>query len=154
MRIASHAGLHYHLKHLRRRHPDVDILLIEPRADDVDLLNAPLMDFGARQALLEHGCRAVRQHLSDNYAHFAAVLSRHGLRLRPPSGQDHAERLSAASPGSTHAQRAAAEPVTWPSRSRPGPTGAPAASTSGRPPRWRPALESAPVSAQGESRNP
>lgn len=30
VRIFSHAGLHYHVKQLRRQHPEVDIILIGP----------------------------------------------------------------------------------------------------------------------------
>ena len=154
MRIASHAGLHYHLKHLRRRHPDVDILLIEPRASDAALLSAPLMDFGARQAMLQHGADAVRQHLADNYAQFAAVLSRHGLRLRPPAGQDYAERACAASPGPTTDRAAAPEALAWPSHARPAPAGAHTGAQPRPLPGWEPAFETAPASAKRETRRP
>ena len=30
MRILMHAGLHYHIKQLRRQHPEVDIILSSP----------------------------------------------------------------------------------------------------------------------------
>ena len=124
LRIASHAGLHYHLKHLRHSYPEVDILLIEPRTDDATLVNAPLMDFGSRQALLEHGCRAVREHLAENYAQYVAVLGRHGLKLRPPAHHGAAEREGASNAGTTADGQAPQTAVAWPSRARPGNTGA------------------------------
>lgn len=123
LRISSHAGLHYHLKHVRRSYPEVDILLIEPGADDARLLNAPLMDFGARQALLEHGRQAVRTHLADNFAHCSALLGRHGFKLRPPAGQGHPEREGASRAGTTTDGQAPGEAIAWPSHTRPGHTG-------------------------------
>jgi predicted acylesterase/phospholipase RssA len=144
LRISSHAGLHYHLKHLRRRHPEVDFVLIEPRPDDAEFLTVPAMDFGARQHLLDHARRRVRQHLDENYAAIAAVLARHGLRLPPPDHQPLAEQASAAAPGpTTGAQHEPAGHIAWPRQAHAGHTGARA------PRRRHPAAQ--PVNAKGES---
>jgi predicted acylesterase/phospholipase RssA len=37
LRITGHSGLQYHIKQLRRRHPEVDIILIEPRPGDREM---------------------------------------------------------------------------------------------------------------------
>lgn len=124
LRISSHAGLHYHLKHLRRRHPEVDFVLIEPRPDDTEFLSVPAMDFGARQYLLDHAGRTVQQHLEENYASLAAVLGRHGLRLPAQAHEPAAGRASGGVPGpTTDMQREPAGGIAWPRQARPGHTG-------------------------------
>lgn len=79
-----------------------------------------------RDAMLQHGRRAVRQHLAENYAHIAAVLRRHGLAIRPPAGAVAVEHDTAANPGNTAAQPERTEAVDWPNRARAGHTGQPA----------------------------
>ena len=80
-RITVHAGLKYHVKQLRRQHPEVDIILIEPRADDQMLAFGNIMRYGERLAIARHGFEAVTLDLAQEYASYKDILARHGIPL-------------------------------------------------------------------------
>ncbi|MCU0508775.1 MAG: patatin-like phospholipase family protein [Anaerolineae bacterium] len=80
-RITVHAGLKYHVKQLRRQHPEVDIILIEPRADDQMLAFGNIMRYGERLAIARHGFEAVTLDLAQDYQNYKEILARHGIPL-------------------------------------------------------------------------
>lgn len=80
-RTFVHAGLHYHLKQITRRHPDVDIILIEPRRDDPVMFTENTMRFGTRLTIARHSFETVGQHLLDHHDHYASLLSRHQVQI-------------------------------------------------------------------------
>lgn len=83
LRINTHAGLHYHLKHLQQRYRDVDFVLFEPRPDDAELLLANLMQFPPQRDLGRHSARTVSADLAARRAELEPILARHGFVLRP-----------------------------------------------------------------------
>ncbi|MBJ7610661.1 MAG: patatin-like phospholipase family protein [Candidatus Dormibacteraeota bacterium] len=60
-----HDGLLDHIKLVRHNHPDVDILLIEPRPDDEKMFFHDLMSYSARLMVLQHGYESVSTGLYD-----------------------------------------------------------------------------------------
>ncbi len=80
-RTFTHAGLHYHIKQLRRAHPDVDIILIEPRRDDYQMQFYNIMRFSARLTIARHGYESVTLGLAEDYQEYKEILARHGIRL-------------------------------------------------------------------------
>jgi predicted acylesterase/phospholipase RssA len=80
-RIITHAGLHYHIKQLRRQYPDVDILLIEPRSSDLDMFFGNIMRYSARLTVARHGFESVTLDLAEQYYYFKTVLARHGIPI-------------------------------------------------------------------------
>ncbi len=80
-RITVYAGLRYHIKQLRRQHPEVDIILIEPRADDQLLAFGNIMRYGERLAIARHGFEAVTLDLAEDYQNYKETLARHGVPL-------------------------------------------------------------------------
>ncbi len=80
-RIGSHAGLHYHIKQLRRSHPDVDIILIEPRRDDYQMFFYNIMRYSARLTVARHGFESVTVQMAEDYAHYKEILARHGIAI-------------------------------------------------------------------------
>jgi hypothetical protein len=80
-RIFTHAGLHYHIKQLRRRHPEVDIILIEPRADDYQMFFYNILRYSTRLTVARHGFESVTLDLAEDYAHYKQILARHGIPL-------------------------------------------------------------------------
>ncbi len=80
-RIMMGAGLNYHIKQLRRRHPDVDIILIEPRRDDYQMFFYNIMRYSARLLVAEHGYKSVALDLGDRYQEYKDILGRHGLMM-------------------------------------------------------------------------
>ncbi len=81
LRIVMQSGLDYHVKQLRRRHPDVDIILIEPRRDDYKMFFYNIMRYSARLTIAQHGFESVTLDLADQYPMLKALLARHGLDI-------------------------------------------------------------------------
>lgn len=80
-RTFTHAGLHYHIKQLRRMHPDVDIILIEPRRDDYQMQFYNIMRYSARLTIARHGYESATLGLAQQYAEYKEILARHGFGL-------------------------------------------------------------------------
>lgn len=80
-RIVTHSSLHYHVKQLRRTHPDVDIILIEPRPRDYEMFFYNIMRYSARLTIAQHGFESVTLDLAEDYPRYKAVLSRHDIPL-------------------------------------------------------------------------
>ncbi len=81
IRILMHSGLRYHMKSLRRHHPDVDFILIEPQPDDQKMFGYDLMDYGSRQRVAQHGFESVTSGLVERYDYFRDILARHEIQL-------------------------------------------------------------------------
>jgi predicted acylesterase/phospholipase RssA len=81
LRIFTHAGLHYHIKQLRRTHPEVDIILIEPQPDDYQMFFYNIMRYSARLIVARHGFESVTLDLAQDYPYYKSVLARHGIPI-------------------------------------------------------------------------
>lgn len=82
-RINSHAGLHYHIKQLRRAHPGVDIILIEPSVTDSAMAFYNIMRYSAQMIVARHGFESVTLRLAENYSYYKALLERHNIQISP-----------------------------------------------------------------------
>jgi predicted acylesterase/phospholipase RssA len=80
-RTFVHAGLHYHIKQIRRRHPHVDVLLIEPNRDDHVMFRDSTMRYQTRLAIARHAFETVAAHLQLHFARYRELLSRHGIAI-------------------------------------------------------------------------
>jgi predicted acylesterase/phospholipase RssA len=80
-RTFVHAGLHYHIKQVRRRHPEVDIVLIEPTRDDRTMFSDSTMRYKTRMEIARHGFKTVATHLNQHYDYYSTMLARHGVRI-------------------------------------------------------------------------
>jgi hypothetical protein len=76
-----HDGLIDHVRLVRNRRPDVDILLIEPRPDDEKMFFHELMSFSARLMTLQHGYESVSTGLYDTWGYLRRILPKHGIRI-------------------------------------------------------------------------
>src|SRR5205807_162279 len=81
MRGMLHDGMLDHIRLVRDRHPDVDILLIEPRADDEKMFFHELMSFSARLMVLQHGYESVSNGLYDTWGYLRRILPKHGIHI-------------------------------------------------------------------------
>ena len=88
-RTALHAGLHYHLKQVRRNHPGVDIILSEPKRTDARMFFDNPMRFSSRMLVARHGYQSVLVELDENFRRNQELLARHGLTIRRSLLQDH-----------------------------------------------------------------
>lgn len=80
-RITAHSALHYHIKQLRKTHPDVDIILIEPSRHDYKMFFYNAMRYSARLILARHGFESVTLNIAEDYAYYKALLDRHGVQI-------------------------------------------------------------------------
>lgn len=81
LRIFSYAGLHYHVKQLRRSHPQVDIILIEPQQNDHQMTFDNIMRYSTRLNIAHHGFETVTYDLAKDYPIYREILTRHGIRV-------------------------------------------------------------------------
>jgi len=88
-RTALHAGLQYHIKQVRRAHPEVDIILIEPRRTDARMFFDNPMRFSSRMQIARHGYQSVLVELDENYRRNRDVLARHDMTIRRSLLQEH-----------------------------------------------------------------
>lgn len=80
-RIMLHSGLQYHIKQLRRAHPEVDIILIEPKPEDYKMFFYNIMRYSARLMVARHGFESVTMDLAADYGFYKDVLARHGIPI-------------------------------------------------------------------------
>jgi NTE family protein len=64
-----------------QRYPGVDIVLIEPEANDELMFQTPIMSYSSRVAIARHGFQSVTSKLAFGYPHFAEVCQRHGIEI-------------------------------------------------------------------------
>jgi predicted acylesterase/phospholipase RssA len=76
-----HDGLLDHIKLVRHNHPDVDILLIEPRPDDEKMFFHELMSYSARLMVMQHGYESVSNGLYDTWGYLRGILPKHGIHI-------------------------------------------------------------------------
>jgi len=92
-RITIQAGLHYHIKQLRRTYPEVDIVLIEPRPDDHQMFFYNVMRYSARRTIAEHGFEAVTLGLAENHRFFHDILNRHNIPINRRLAQSELQEI-------------------------------------------------------------
>ncbi len=80
-RINSHAGLHYHIKQLRKTRPEVDIILIEPTTTDYQMFFYNIMRYSARLIVARHGFETVSLRLAEQLDFLRDMLARHHIPI-------------------------------------------------------------------------
>jgi len=93
LRVLLHSGLRYHIKSLRQKYPNVDIILIEPRSDDQKMFGYDLIDYASRLRVINHGFESVTVGLCENIPYFQRVLARHGIDISPRLVQEELEDI-------------------------------------------------------------
>lgn len=82
-RIEAREKLRMELADCRQRHPDVDILLIEPGSDESLLFFQGPMSSLARTQVMHHGYLLTLAALRERYQEFAGTFARHGIVTTP-----------------------------------------------------------------------
>jgi predicted acylesterase/phospholipase RssA len=80
-RIMAQAQVEKELELITHAHPDVDIILIEPRSDDEHMFIFNLMDYGSRARVARHAFETVAIDLVTRYPDYKKVLGRHGIKI-------------------------------------------------------------------------
>ncbi|MHB8508728.1 MAG: patatin-like phospholipase family protein [Candidatus Dormibacteria bacterium] len=95
-RTLLHAGLHYHLKQVRRAHPGVDIVLIEPKRMDARMVFDNPMRFSSRMLIARHGYESVLVEMDENFKRNHDLLARHGFTIRRQLAREQLRRVKRA----------------------------------------------------------
>ncbi len=80
-RIMAEAQQEKELELISYAHPDVDIILIEPRRDDEHLFVFNLMDYASRERIARHAFESVAIDLVTRFPEYKKVLGRHGIGI-------------------------------------------------------------------------
>jgi predicted acylesterase/phospholipase RssA len=91
-RLTLHSRLQYGLKRYRRENPDTDIVLFEPKPEELPRLMRNIMRTSGRIRIAEFAYRSTLQKLDAEYARLTRVFERHGMRLRPAVSLSKAPR--------------------------------------------------------------
>jgi hypothetical protein len=77
----AQAQVEKELELIAQAHPDVDVILIEPRHDDEHLFVFNLMDYASRERVARHAFESVAIDLVTRFPEYKKVLGRHGIKL-------------------------------------------------------------------------
>jgi NTE family protein len=87
-RVTLHSRMSYGLSRYRREDPDADILLFEPRPEDLPRFMRSIMRTSGRARIAEYAYRTTMQTIDADFPRFRRLFARHGLKLRPASNVD------------------------------------------------------------------
>jgi predicted acylesterase/phospholipase RssA len=80
-RVMSHDRLHRAVEQWNKMYPGVDIILIEPEADDELMFGTSILDYSARLRIAKHGFESVTMRLARDYDRYKSIAERHGIEI-------------------------------------------------------------------------
>ncbi len=80
-KLLAYQRLHEVARDWESRYPGVDIVLIEPEADDELMFQTSVMNFSSRVEIARHGFETVTLKLATEYERFHEVCARHGIEI-------------------------------------------------------------------------
>jgi NTE family protein len=111
-RLIAHARLHQAVEQWKEKYPGVDIILIEPQADDELMFGTPIMDYSRRLQIARHGFETVTATLAQDYERYAEIAERHGLEISERRVRQVVEKAAEEEPGQTSAWKRVLEQTT------------------------------------------
>ena len=103
-RVTLHSRLKYGLNRYRREDPEADVIVFEPKPEDLPRYMRNIMRTSGRIRIAEFAYRSTMATLDADFKRLQKVFAKHGLILRPACARDrsrvkhHAERASEAMP--------------------------------------------------------
>jgi predicted acylesterase/phospholipase RssA len=80
-KMLAHQRLHEVARGWRERYPGVDIVLIEPDADDELMFQTNILNYRSRLQVARHGFQSVTVKLAADYEDLREVVGRHGIEI-------------------------------------------------------------------------
>ena len=80
-KLMAYQRLHEMAKQWEERYPGVDILLIEPDANDELMFQTNIMNYTKRVEIAAHGFQTVTYKLAEDYDRLQEICGRHGLEI-------------------------------------------------------------------------
>jgi NTE family protein len=111
-RLIAHARLHQAVEQWQEKYPGVDILLVEPEANDELMFGTPIMDYSRRLQIARHGFESVTATLAQDYDRYREIAERHGLEISARRVRRVVERAAEEEPEQISAWRRVLEQTT------------------------------------------
>ncbi len=83
LRIMLHSRMQYGIERYALEHPGVDILLLEPRRNDMRMFSYNIMRYSARRVVAAHGYLSVKEAFATNHRSYKKTLARCGIKVAP-----------------------------------------------------------------------
>jgi predicted acylesterase/phospholipase RssA len=80
-KLLAYQRLHEMAGHWKERYPGVDIVLIEPEADDELMFQTNILNYASRVDVARHGFQSVTVKLAKDYNELRATCHRHGIDI-------------------------------------------------------------------------
>ncbi len=87
-RVTLHSRLRYGLTRYRREAPEADVLVFEPKPEDLPRFMRNIMRTSGRTRIAEYAYRSTMALLDSDFKRFQRVFAKHGLVLRPACARD------------------------------------------------------------------
>jgi hypothetical protein len=110
-RVTLHSRLKYGLARYRREAPEADVVVFEPRPEDLPRYMRNIMRTSGRVRIAEYAYRSTMATLDADFKRLQKVFARHGLILRPACARDRS-RVKSHSESDTIPARLAASLAT------------------------------------------
>lgn len=94
-RVTLHSRMRYGLTRYRREDPAADVLVFEPRAEDLPRFMRNIMRTSGRIRIAEYAYKTTMQTIDENFPRYRRLFARHGLKLRPACPALHRIHLQA-----------------------------------------------------------
>ena len=80
-KLLAYQRLHEIADRWETRYPGVDIVLIEPDANDELMFETSIMNYSSRVDIARHGFQSVTLKLAQDYTHYQRIAARHGINI-------------------------------------------------------------------------
>lgn len=94
-KMMAHQRLHVQARYWEERYPGVDIVLIEPEADDQLMFETSIMNFTKRLDIARHGFGSVTYKLAEDYDKYQEIFERHGVKISADRVRDVVRTVAA-----------------------------------------------------------
>src|SRR4051795_11343399 len=111
-KLLAYQRLHEVARGWRERYPGVDIVLIEPDADDKLMFQTNILNYRSRLQVARHGFQSVTVKLAHDYEEWREVLARHGIQISATRVRKVVRHFEAEKGGSAPAWRRILEQTT------------------------------------------
>jgi NTE family protein len=111
-RVMSHDRLHRAVERWSKTYPGVDIILIEPEADDELMFGTSILDYSARLRIAKHGFESVTLRLARDYDRYKSIAERHGIEISARRVRHVLDEVEREEPEETSAWRRVFEQTT------------------------------------------
>ncbi len=82
-RVTLHSRMSYGMSRYRREDPEADVLLFEPRPEDLPRVMRNIMGTSGRARIAEYAYRTTMHTIDADFPRYRRVFAKHGLKLRP-----------------------------------------------------------------------